>query len=147
MARSVLHHLPSSVSLPFLQHISQLTLHIAVESGRICKSVVTWLEMRCGSVPSGMSVSVLSFLLCHFSCSSSWRCSFPPSLAKLLHTRTDALDWIQPSAEEETMLGHLCMAASVQACVCVCVDNILAKEHPHSPVFQSSVCHWGLFFL
>lgn len=75
------------------------------------------VEMRCGSVASGMSVSVLSFLLCHLFLFLVEM--FLPSLAKPLHTRADALDWIQPLAKEETMLGHLCMARAF-VCVCVC---------------------------
>lgn len=113
VAHSVL-HLLFCVSITFLQHNSQLTLHIPDESGRICKSAASRLGMRCGSVASGMSVSVLSFLLCHFSCSSSWRCSFPPSLSL----------WTGFSPQwKKKPCWDICAWQQVfrHVCVCVCV--------------------------
>lgn len=124
-------HFPSSVSFTFLQHNSQLTLHRPDESDRICKSAASRLGMRCGSLASGMSVSVLSFLLCHFSCSSSWRCSFPP----LLSLCTAALMlWTGFSPQRKKPCWDICAwqqvfrLACVGVCVCVCVR--LCVQYP-----------------
>lgn len=100
--------------------------------------------MRCGWVSPGISLSVSPFLSHSFSCSSSCRLSFPPSLS--LSNNGDALDRLEPSAEEGAMLGHLCVSMCVQAFIA----DVCVAVHEDSPCqrteWASSVplCIWAV---